>query len=113
MAFLEQILVKLRRGGIVRSVRGKKGGYVLAASPREISLLNIIEAIEGKYGIVKCLTPGEEMECMFSTTACVLKSIWYRVQDKLVEILESITLKDLMEDYRKSSENLKPYKLRP
>ncbi len=99
MAFLEQILVRLRRKGLIKSVRGKKGGYVLSKPAKDISLLDVINAIEGPYGIVKCFVPGEEMECMFSLTDCVLKDVWNTVQLKIISILDEITLEEIIQRY--------------
>ncbi len=97
-SFLEQILVRLRRAGLVRSIRGKKGGYVLAIPPTEINVLQVIEAVEGRYGLVKCMVPGSEKECMVPVMSCVLRSVWNRLQDRIVEILSTITVQDIMEE---------------
>ncbi len=99
ISFLEQILVRLRRKGIIKSVRGKKGGYILSKPAKDITLLEIIESIEGPYGIVKCLTPGEEAECMFSMTDCVLKNIWNKIQLKIIGMLGEITLEEIVNEY--------------
>ncbi len=99
IAFLEQILVRLRKKGLIRSVRGKKGGYVLSRHPKEISVFDVINAMEGPYGIVKCLIPGEETECLFSLTDCILKDVWNTVQNEVVLILKRITLEDLANRY--------------
>jgi Rrf2 family transcriptional regulator, cysteine metabolism repressor len=99
IAFLEQILVRLRRKGLIKSVRGKKGGYILAKSPKEISVFDVINVMEGPYGIVKCLVPGGESECLFSFTDCVLKDVWNTVQAEVISILKKITLEDLTRRY--------------
>jgi Rrf2 family protein len=99
IAFLEQILVRLRRKGLIKSVRGKKGGYVLAKSPKEISVFDVINVMEGPYGIVKCLVPGGESDCLFSLTDCVLKDVWNTVQTEVISILKKITLEDLTRRY--------------
>jgi Rrf2 family protein len=99
IAFLEQILVRLRRKGLIKSVRGKKGGYVLAKSPKEISVFDVINVMEGPYGIVKCLVPGGEVECLFSLTDCALKDVWNTVQAEVISILKKITIEDLTRRY--------------
>ncbi len=96
--FLEQILVRLRRKGFVRSIRGKKGGYMLALPPYEITVLDVIEAVEGKYGLVKCLIPGGEEECFVPATDCVLRSVWNRVQAKIKDILSDITIESIIQE---------------
>jgi len=103
IAFLEQILVRLRRKGLIKSVRGKKGGYVLSKPARDISVFDVITAMEGPYGMVKCLIPGEEMECLFSLTDCVLRDVWNTVQAEVISNLKKITLDDLAKRYSLAS----------
>lgn len=96
--FLEQILVRLRRKGLVNSIRGKKGGYTLAVPPHEITVLDVIEAVEGKYGLAKCLVPGGEEECFVPATDCVLRSVWNRIQAKIKDILSDITVESIIQE---------------
>jgi len=96
--FLEQLLIKLRRAGMIKSTRGKKGGYTLAVPPESISILNVIEAIEGKYGLAKCLIPGEQKGCTFSVSDCVLRSVWNRLQPRIEEILSEITIAHIIQE---------------
>ncbi len=96
--FLEQILVKLRRKGLVNSIRGKKGGYVLAVPPSQITILDVIEAVEGKYGLARCLVPGGEKGCSVPATDCVLRGVWKRLQARIKEILDEITIESIMRE---------------
>ncbi len=96
--FLEQIFVRLRRAGLVNSIRGKKGGYTLALPPDEITVLDVIEAVEGKYGLAKCLVPGGEEECSMLVTDCILRSVWNRLQYRIRDILSEITVETIIRE---------------
>ncbi len=96
--FLEQIFVRLRRAGLVNSIRGKKGGYTLALPPDEITVLDVIEAVEGKYGLAKCLVPGGEQECSVLVTDCILRSVWNRLQHRIKDILSEITIETIIRE---------------
>jgi len=96
--FLEQILVRLRRAGLVNSIRGKKGGYVLAKPPESITVLDVIEAVEGKYGLVRCLVPGEHVECYIPVSDCILRGVWNKVQERITDILSDITIEGIIEE---------------
>lgn len=91
LKFLEQIAKKLKNQGILGSREGTKGGYFLEKSPKKISLMEIVEAIEGKKGLVSCV----HGECALKKT-CLQKNIWFRLQSVLEKELEKIKLKDLM-----------------
>ncbi|PIT93633.1 hypothetical protein COU00_03335 [Candidatus Falkowbacteria bacterium CG10_big_fil_rev_8_21_14_0_10_43_11] len=72
--YLVQILQPLLKAKLVISKEGKGGGYKLARRPKEISVLEIIEALEGKMDLVKCLKRGKE--CCAGFAACDAKNIW-------------------------------------
>ena len=95
--FLEHIMKDLKDAGIVTGKRGPRGGYGLARKPEEITLGDIIKALEGKTGIVKCL--DDENACNL-VSFCVMRSFWKKVQDQLERALYSITLKDILDDIR-------------
>ena len=96
--FLEQIFVKLRRAGLVNSIRGKRGGYTLALPPDRITVLDVIEAVEGKYGLAKCLVPGGEEGCSVPITDCILRSVWSRLQYRIKDILSEITIETIIRE---------------
>lgn len=88
--FLEQILLNLKKAGLVHSVRGAKGGYQLALPPSKITLRHAIEAVEG--GIQ--LFDGAEGTDQKGDRR-LLGGIWKEIESKFVESLESITLDDI------------------
>ena len=92
--FMENILHDLKRSGIVRTRRGASGGYWLALPAEEISLADIIRAVEGPLANVR----GEWPEAVeYSGAAEHLQEVWIAVRANLRAVLESVTLADLVE----------------
>ncbi|HEY48495.1 MAG TPA: Rrf2 family transcriptional regulator [Dehalococcoidia bacterium] len=93
--YLEQVLILLKVAGLVRSIRGAHGGFILARPPSEISLAEIIGAMEGSVSLVECVDhPGV---CPHSAR-CVTRDMWVSMKNSLVGVLEAITLQDLAGD---------------
>ncbi len=95
--YLEQLIAVLRKAGIVNSVRGAHGGYLLAKAPQEITIGDIIRALEGPIAPSDCVLDREQDECGNSPD-CVVKMIWKRVKDSIDDVLDSITLEDLRQE---------------
>lgn len=94
--YLEQLLNKLRRENLVKSVRGPRGGYTLSRSPSKITVADIVKTLEGNITPVDC-TSGREswkMACGRSKT-CVAKIVWTKLAKVIDDCLESVTLADL------------------
>ena len=90
--YLENLLASLRSAGLVRSVRGAKGGHTLTRTPDQINLHEIYQVFEGTEGFVECTTSPELCE---RADGCVTQEVWAQMYDACVEILESTTLEDL------------------
>jgi len=90
--FLENILVDLRRGGLVESMRGSEGGYWLARPAAEISLAQVIRAVDGPLATVRGRR-AEQLE--FSGSAEPLREVWIAVRASLRGVLERVTLADV------------------
>ncbi|HUI45774.1 MAG TPA: Rrf2 family transcriptional regulator [Nitrospirota bacterium] len=91
--FLAKILQKLVKAKIVRSFRGVKGGFSLAKPAREISALDVLEAIEGKLALNICI--ADKKNCVFSKH-CPSHVLWLSVQAKMVEMLKKANFEDLV-----------------
>ena len=91
-SFLAKILQKLVKAKIVRSYRGVKGGFSLARHAREISMLDVLEAIEGKIFLNICLM--DKKKCGFSKH-CPMTSVWATVQSRLTDVLKKTNFEDL------------------
>jgi Rrf2 family protein len=92
--YLEQLMAILKTGGFIRSVRGARGGYVLAKSPNEIKLSELFSFIEGPVVTTECVE--DENSCA-RAAECVTRQIWSEVQDAVMGVLEALTLQDLVE----------------
>ncbi|MCG8502654.1 MAG: Rrf2 family transcriptional regulator [Firmicutes bacterium] len=102
--YLEQLIATLRKAGLVKSIRGAQGGYTLAYPSSQITVGAVLRALEGSLAPVDCVLEDEPYECDIST-CCVTKKIWERVRDSINEVVDSITLQDLVDDYRKIHSN--------
>src|SRR5687768_15959456 len=94
--YVEQILLRLRRAGLVKSTRGAHGGYALAHSPSEISVRDVIAASELQTFDLHCIThPVEEERCSASH-ACSIRPVWVLLQQVIDRVLECLHLSDLL-----------------
>ncbi len=96
--YVEQILLRLRRAGVITSTRGARGGYTLSRPPEEISIRAVIHASELETFDLHCLShPVEEDRCAASHS-CSIRPVWVLLQTKIDEVLESVCLADLLQD---------------
>ena len=94
--YVEQIMLKLRRAGIVRSTRGAHGGYTLARRPDEISVHDVISAAEHSTFEVHCTShPVEEARCS-SSHECSIRPVWMLLQRRIDDVLHGVRLADLL-----------------
>ncbi|MEL7567884.1 MAG: Rrf2 family transcriptional regulator [Dehalobacterium sp.] len=100
--YLEQLMIPLKRGGLVRSIRGAQGGYLLVKDPKDISVGEVIRALEGPIAPVACVNEHYPEECD-RAESCVTRVVWAKVRDSVAEVLDSFSLEDLI----KESNNIK------
>lgn len=91
-SFLAKILQKLVKAKIVRSYRGVKGGFSLAKHARDISILDVLEAIEGRLSLNICVT--DKKKCV-SSRSCPIQSVWMNAQAKVADVLKKANFDDL------------------
>ncbi|HHW28054.1 MAG TPA: Rrf2 family transcriptional regulator [Syntrophomonadaceae bacterium] len=103
VGYLEQLMVPLKKEGLIRSVRGAQGGYLLAREPEKITVGDIIRALEGPIAPVACVSEDFPEECD-RAEGCVTRLVWAKVRDSIAEVLDSLTLADLIEEANKSSD---------
>jgi Rrf2 family transcriptional regulator, cysteine metabolism repressor len=94
--FLENILNHLKGGGFVESVRGKEGGYLLARSPKDLTVGEIVRFMEGPLSPVECTAGGKKGACSM-LGRCVFLSLWKRAQDALESVYDGTTFRDLVD----------------
>ncbi|MBC8570128.1 RrF2 family transcriptional regulator [Zongyangia hominis] len=98
--YLEQIIMPLGRAGLVKSTRGAQGGYRLQLPPEEISVGDVLRVTEGSLTPVGCL---DDTPCA-RKDQCVTYSVWGRVQEAITDVVDHITLQDLVEDYHRKND---------
>lgn len=96
--YVEQILLRMRRAGIVSSIRGAHGGYVLADEPSAISVRQVVNASEHSTFDLRCVThPVAEDRCSDASN-CSIRPVWMMLQQRIDDALESVHLGDLLQD---------------
>jgi len=96
LSYLEQLFGKLRRGGLVKSVRGPGGGYLLARTAGETRIADIILAVDEPIKAVRC-TPGSPAGCRINKTRCLTHDLWEELGNKIYLYLNSVSLADVVE----------------
>jgi Rrf2 family protein len=94
-SYLENILIALKKAGLIRTIRGAHGGYQLAKSPDDISVLDIVEVLEGTIVPVSCIEENRS-DCI-RNGRCVTRQIWNEMYDAIRSVLGKYSLKDLLE----------------
>jgi len=96
--YVEQILLRLRRAGVIASTRGARGGYVLARPAAEISIRDVIHASELETFDLHCVShPVEEARCSASHS-CSIRPVWVMLQRRIDDVLQGVSLADLLHD---------------
>lgn len=98
--YLEQIVTQLSRGGMVRSIRGAAGGYLLTRKPSEYTVGQILRQLEGNLAPVMCAVPGSTCH---RADQCVTLEVWQQIREAVDQVVDHITLADLVERYREKT----------
>ena len=96
-AYLEQLMRSLKKAGVVTTARGKSGGYLLSKKPQEISVLEVLRALEGSTDIVDCV--GAEASVCENACTCSARPLFLKLQRRINTVLEETTIGDLTEDH--------------
>jgi Rrf2 family protein len=92
--YLEQIMAMLKSGNFIRSLRGPRGGYMLAKAPNQIKLSDVFDCLEGTVTTVECVK--DKNYCARSVD-CIAKQLWQQVHRAIRDVLQSVTLQDLLD----------------
>lgn len=98
--YAEQIMIKIKKAGLVESIRGPKGGYRLAKKPSEITAGDIVRILEGYTEPVFCINPDVSQKECLRAPKCAARLLWEKVGQKINEVLDSTTLEDLVKKDR-------------
>ena len=99
-SYLEQLVAKMKKAGLVKSLRGAGGGYRLAKAAEDISVGDILRTLEGNLDAVECPGLKEESGCQ-GADICVTKYVWQRINDSIAEAVDDIKLSQLIEESKK------------
>jgi len=92
-SFLENILIDLKHGGIIESIRGAKGGFILKRSPSQITAADVFVALQGPLSLIECL---ENPKVCDRNEKCVVRSMWQDMQDAQEKVLKETTIESLV-----------------
>ena len=108
--YLEQLLLALKRAGFLVSKRGVNGGYYLAKPPREITLGQILRAVDGPVVPIFCVAETPQERCS-QETFCVLRDVWAEVRDAVSTIVDHTTLADICDRIRSRTKERITYQI--
>jgi Rrf2 family cysteine metabolism transcriptional repressor len=103
VSYLEQLFAALKKARLIKSVRGPQGGYLLANSPDDISVGDILRALEGSLAPTDCVSEGHDAGLCVSSGRCVTRSVWERIRDGINNVIDNITLQELIDDYYRNN----------
>jgi Rrf2 family protein len=97
--YLEQVFLSLRKAGLVKSVKGAQGGYILSRLPDRITVGDILRALEGSLSIIDEVP--EDGRTADTVESCLTDKVWTRIDECINSVVDSITLEDLVTEYIK------------
>ena len=101
--YLEQLFAPLWKADLIKSIRGAQGGYVLNKNPRELTVLEIMNVLEGPVEISDCL----DNDLCGNIDCCATRTVWKKIKTAIDEVMGSITLQDIMDDYKQNESKIK------
>jgi len=99
--YLEQLIAKLKKAGIVNATRGAQGGYVLAIPPEELSVGMILRALEGNLNPVDCSEVNGGSDVCSGSDLCVTKYVWKRISDSINNTVDHMMLSELVDESKR------------
>ncbi len=97
ISYLEQLMSKLKKAGVVSSIRGAQGGYKLGKDPDKLSVGEILRALEGSLDPVDCAVITGEGDSCNSSDNCVTKHVWMRISNSINNAVDTLMLSELIE----------------
>lgn len=109
-AYLEQLIVPLRKAGLVESKRGAQGGYQLTRPPEEVRVGDVYRVMEGPVAPMDCVSENEADQTCPLIDGCETRPVWLKVRDSIASALDSMTLADLVRqgDARRDARSHRP-----
>ena len=100
--YLGHLIPPLKAAGLINSSRGAHGGYILAKPPQKITLDEVLRAVEGSLALVECVNAPKVCH---RVSFCVTRDIWEEMGEKMIEVLESNTLQDMVDRQRQKQKS--------
>lgn len=105
-AYLDQLLTTLRKAGLIRSVRGPQGGHTLARPPVDVTLGEVVEAVEGPFVPIGCMDDAENCEL---GPSCAQREVWREVRQAVREILNRVSIDEIARRQARGFEEARYY----
>ncbi|MBS5925757.1 MAG: Rrf2 family transcriptional regulator [Clostridium sp.] len=106
--YLEQLFSPLRKAKLITSIRGAQGGYVLSREPKDITVAEIMYVLEGPIEIAECI---EGVSCD-NLDCCATRLLWAKIKNSIDDVMKSVTLQDIVNDYERIKINNESLKLK-
>ena len=106
--YLEQLFSSLRKAKLIKSIRGAQGGYVLSREPKDITVAEIMYVLEGPIEIAECIdgVSCDNLDC------CATRLLWAKIKNSIDDVMKSVTLQDIVNDYERIKTNNESLKLK-
>ena len=106
--YLEQLFSPLRKAKLITSIRGAQGGYVLSREPKDITVAEIMYVLEGPIEIAECIdgVSCDNLDC------CATRLLWAKIKNSIDDVMKSLTLQDIVNDYERIKTNNESLKLK-
>ncbi len=109
--YLEQLMTLLKKAGLVKSIRGAGGGYVLAKDIKEISVGDVLRALEGNLEPVECAAFRGDASCEVSG-GCVTKYVWQKINESINKTVDEISLEQLVNESKSVQDDTVPSRMK-
>lgn len=102
-SYLEQVFSTLRKSGLVNSIKGAQGGYVLGRYSKDITVGDILRTLEGDLSVIDEKSAASNSDDIMEI--CITNNVWNKLNDSINKIVDSTTLEDLMQQYKRIEDN--------
>lgn len=99
--YLERVFSLLKKSGLVDSIKGPQGGYELSFEPKKITMKKLLETLEGNLSFSEAQDNEDILD------ECIIELLWTKVDESIIQVIQELTLLDLVEDYKKKTDSSK------
>ncbi len=103
LKYLEQVMIPLRTAGLVKSIRGSKGGYMLSKPPSKISFSDLLEVLDGPIELIECL---KDPKACSKFATCVTREVWKEASEAIHNVFSSITFEEMVNRKKEKEERI-------